>query len=181
MMVILMSCLYLFCFFLNSFDSLFFFSLLQELSDYIQRSRSSHESMTTWLSNLNVEESTWIDVIVREESSKALSRSGIDKLLELIESLPADLCGSQQVGLGQDRINTVMRSFYSSLFSTMTPQFDKLKTPQMREKARRGTSASIAHAHAVAHNMIMKKENGYDVSVLTHSIEEVNVLLNVNM
>ena len=50
-------------------------------------------------------------------------------------------------GLGQDRVGTVMRSFYASLFSTMAPHFERLQDLELRETARKATAEAIAAAH----------------------------------
>ena len=50
-------------------------------------------------------------------------------------------------GLGQDRVATVMRSFYASLFSTMAPHFERLQDLELRETTRRSTAEAVAAAH----------------------------------
>lgn len=76
------------------------------------------------------------------------SRSDFDKLLELVEVLPKGLVASQQPGLDQDRVATVMRAFYASLFSTLSsPQFDKIADPEVREETRKLSAAAVADAH----------------------------------
>ena len=90
----------------------------------------------------------WTDVLLREESSRIFARSDLDKLLELIDVLPSGLVASQQPGLNQDRVATIMRSFYASLFSTLSsPQFEKISDPEMREFARKKSALVISNAH----------------------------------
>lgn len=80
---------------------------------------------------------------------KTLKRSDLDKLLELIEVVPYELKGIDQLGLSNDRVSTVMRSFYASLFSTaVSPQFERLQDPTLREIIRLSTAEKIAAAHA---------------------------------
>jgi hypothetical protein len=76
------------------------------------------------------------------------SRSDFDKLLELVEVLPKGLVASEQPGLDQDRVATIMRAFYASLFSTLSsPQFDKIADPEVREETRRLSATAVANAH----------------------------------
>ena len=79
---------------------------------------------------------------------KTLKRSDLDKLLELIEVVPYELKGIDQLGLSNDRVSTVMRSFYASLFSTVSTQFERLQDPTLREIIRLSTAEKIAAAHA---------------------------------
>ena len=79
---------------------------------------------------------------------KTLKRSDLDKLLELIEVVPYELKGIDQLGLSNDRVSTVMRSFYASLFSTVSPQFERLQDPTLREIIRLSTAEKIAAAQA---------------------------------
>ena len=85
---------------------------------------------------------------MKEEAARALRRSDIDKLLELIEVLPSDLRAVEQMGLSSDRVSTVLRAFYASLFSTVTSQFERLQDPALREVMRSGIAEQVADAHA---------------------------------
>lgn len=85
---------------------------------------------------------------MKEEVARALRRSDLDKLLELIEVLPADLRAVEQMGLSNDRVGTVLRAFYASLFSTVTSQFERLQDPTLREIMRNGIADQVANAHA---------------------------------
>ncbi len=104
----------------------------------------------------------------------------MDKLLELVEVIPLGFVASEQSGLSQDRVGTVMRAFYASLFSTVAPQFERLQDPDLRETTRKRTAEAVADAHSKAHAMISEPTNGYDSSILAHSVEEVRVLLGCN-
>jgi hypothetical protein len=110
--------------------------------------RPTASSSSNWLDLLNTEASTWIGVLVAEEVGRTLRRSDMDKLLELMDVIPAGMVASQQQGLSQDRVGTVMRSFYASLFSTVAPHFERLQDPDLREATRRQTAETIAGAHA---------------------------------
>jgi len=118
-----------------------------------------------------------VSALVEEECSKTLHRSDLDKLLELAAEVPQGVRLRDQPGLDQDRVGTVMRAFYSSLFSTVAPQFERLQDPDTRELARRQAAEAVALAHTTIHNLVSAPANGYDASVLAQSVEEVRVLL----
>ena len=147
-----------------------------EISEAAKRAKSNF-SDSSWSQLLEDESKTWVDVLVNEEVSRTLRRSDLDKLLELIEVIPESLRAVDQVGLNQDRIDTIMRSFYASIFSTLAPQFDKLHDPGVRELIRHGVAVRISDAHIKIHNFVSLPSNGYNKSVLTNTIEEVKVLL----
>lgn len=94
-----------------------------------------------------IQASTWVSLLASEEVSRTLRRSDLDKLLEILEVIPVGIVASQQQGLGQDRVGTVMRAFYASLFSTMTPHFERLQDLELRETTRRATAEAVAAAH----------------------------------
>lgn len=147
-------------------------------SGKFSKSSSPHStSSSAWQELLEQEASTWITVLVTEEVQRALRRSDIDKVVELIEVLPSGLKASEQMGLYKDRIDTVTRAFYASLFSTVSPQYERLYDPKLREKIRMQVVNKISDAHAKVHQLVSNEFHGYDSSILTHSIEEVNVLL----
>lgn len=90
----------------------------------------------------------WVDVLVREETNRIFSRSDLDKLVELIEVLPDGLVASSQPGLGQDRVGTILRAFYASLFSTLSSsQFEKIVDPELREMTRRKSAEVVGSGH----------------------------------
>lgn len=107
-------------------------------------SESTTSGATHWISLLSTESETWLNVLVSEETSRTLRRSDMDKLFELIEVIPPDVPASQQPGLGSDRVNTIIRAFYSSLFSAVTPHFDRLQDVDLREVTRKRTATAIA-------------------------------------
>ena len=79
---------------------------------------------------------------------RALRRSDLDKLLELIDVVPSNLRAADQLGLSNDRLGTVLRAFYASLFSTVTAQFERLQDPTLRELMRNNIADKVAVAHA---------------------------------
>jgi hypothetical protein len=97
---------------------------------------------------LLVEESTWLEVIINEEVAHTLRRSDLDKLLELIHALPHGICAADQLGLDQDRVATVLRSFYAALFSTISYQHERLQDSEIREKIRQSVAQQLANSHA---------------------------------
>ncbi len=79
---------------------------------------------------------------------RTLRRSDLDKLLELIEVLPNGLMACQQIGLSQDRVGTIVRAFYASLFSNFAPQFERLSDPGLRELIRGRIALKVHEAHS---------------------------------
>lgn len=103
-----------------------------------------------------MESDSWINSLVNEEASRTLRRSDMDKILDLATVIPEGLIASEQPGLGQDRVGTVMRAFYASLFSTVNPHFDKLIDSELRELTRKLTAQSIANAHTKVMFLLFK-------------------------
>lgn len=106
-----------------------------------------NSAVTIWLELLSTEAEIWVGVLVGQETSRTLHRSDMDKLVELLEVLPESIKASEQPGLGQDRVATILRAFYSSLLSTIAPQFEKLQDPDLRELTRVKSAAAIANAY----------------------------------
>ena len=113
-----------------------------------------------------------------------LRRSDLDNLLVDLRSVPRGLGPLRNhPGLDADRVGSVCRAFYSSLFSSLTvssasPQFERLQDPEVRESARRQTAEVVAAAHAELHAIVSDAASGYDAgALLAHSVEEVRVLL----
>jgi len=151
-------------------------SVLQHaISEASKRSKQSYSS-ASWLALLETEADTWMGILVEEEVGRALCRSDLDKLLELVTVLPGGLRAVEQMGLGGDRVGTVLRAFYASLFSASV-QFDRLQDPALRELLRVSIAERLAQAHAQVHEFVSLASNGYDASMLAHTTEEVRVLL----
>lgn len=105
-------------------------------------------ALSQWQDQLGNESNLWVDVLVREETNRIFGRSDLDKLLELIEVLPQGLVASAQPGLSQDRVGTILRAFYASLFSTLSSaQFEKILDPEKREITRRKSAEVVAAGH----------------------------------
>ena len=54
--------------------------------------------VNSWTEALTKETATWVEILVVEESHRMLKRSDMDKLLDLVEVLPADLVVVEQTG-----------------------------------------------------------------------------------
>ncbi len=136
-----------------------------------------NQAISTWTASLQVEASTWLEVLVNEEADRTLRRSDMDKLLELALIIPEGICASEQPGLGQDRCATVLRAFYSSLLTTVAPPFDRLTDSSLREATRKQSAIAVSNAYNKVFDMISNPANKYDVSTLTHSKDEVRVIV----
>ena len=156
------------------------YAILLELTE---AKRMGHQNgsggvSNTWFDLLHTEASTWMDMLVAEEVARTLRRSDMDKLLELMEVIPTGITAAQQPGLGNDRVSTIMRAFYASLFSTVAPHFDRLQDPAAREKTRKITADGVAKAHEKVHKIVSNPLHGYDhTAILAHTVDEVRVLL----
>ena len=72
----------------------------------------------------------------------------MERILDLVEVLPAGLVASEQPGLSQDQVSSCLRSFYASLFSVSTPLIERLQDLDLREQVRVKTSEKISNAYA---------------------------------
>jgi hypothetical protein len=138
------------------------------------------KNLSQWLDLLDTEATAWLDVAAAEEAARVLKRSDIDKLLELIEVLPRGIVASEQTGLGQDRIDTVLRAFYASLLTTASPIFDRITDVGQRELAQLKTAVMVADAHAKVHKFVSEGSNKYNTNALLHTNAEVRVLLQID-
>jgi hypothetical protein len=108
---------------------------------------TGNSATSIWLDLLSTEAEIWVGVLVGQEAQRTLHRSDMDKLVELLEVLPEGMKASEQIGLDQDRVATVLRAFYSSLLSTIAPQFEKLQDPDLREVTRVRSANTIAGSY----------------------------------
>jgi hypothetical protein len=67
---------------------------------------------------LNAEVSSWIEVLIREESTLLLKTSGVDSILDVVDMLPVTMVASEQTGLSPEHVTNVIKVFYSSVFTT---------------------------------------------------------------
>ena len=153
------------------------------MSEGLRRLYSSsvdRKNLSQWLELLDTESKAWLDVAATEEASRVLRRSDMDKLLELMEVLPRGITASEQTGLSQDRIDTVMRAFYASLLSTSSSLFDRIADAELRELARLKTVLILAEAHSVVYAFVTLPSHKYDKTALLHNDAEVRVLLQID-
>jgi hypothetical protein len=118
------------------------------LTEASNQSSAGKTATASWIDLLNTEISTWEDVLITESTNRFLQRSEMDRLVELIEVLPAGLVASEQPGLSQDQVSSCLRSFYASLFSVSTPLIERLQDLELREDVRVKTSMKICDAYA---------------------------------
>ena len=107
-------------------------------------------NLSQWLELLSTEEGAWRQVICSEEASRILRKSELDQLIELIDVLPSGLIASEQTGLHEERIVTILKAFYASLSSgaAASTQLDLLGSLDQREEVRRGVAEALAEAYA---------------------------------
>lgn len=68
----------------------------------------------------------------------------------------------------------MLRFFYSSLFTLVMPDFERLGRPGTRADARRSTAVLVAEAHDTIYGLVSAKDSGYaDRSFLLHTPEQV--------
>ena len=107
-------------------------------------------NLSQWLELLSTEEGAWRQVICSEEASRILRKSELDQLIELIDVLPPGLIASEQTGLYEERVVTILKAFYASLSSgaAASTQLDLLSSLDQREEVRRGVAEALAEAYA---------------------------------
>ena len=107
-------------------------------------------NFSQWLELLSTEEGAWRQVICNEEASRILRKSELDQLIELIDVLPPGLIASEQTGLYEERIVTILKAFYASLSSgaAASTQLDLLSSLDQREEVRKGVAEALAEAYA---------------------------------
>lgn len=141
---------------------------------------SASETQINWQEMLQQEATSWTNILTTEEVARILQRSDLDKLVELIDSLPSGLVASEQFGLDVDRVATILRAFYASLFSTiLCPELDKITDPIKRDDIRHGITQEITTQYAKVYKLVTQPEHQYgDASqMLQHTVESVQLLL----
>jgi len=136
-----------------------------------------------WIDVLTQETNTWLTLLSQEEAQRVLRRSDLDRLLAVLQAVPAGVRCSEQPGCDLDRVTAVFRAFYLSLFTTIAPQFERLHDPLLREKARKTAASQIARIYSAAHALVALPASGFGSeqevgAILTHTPQEVCVLLN---
>ncbi|CAN0431647.1 unnamed protein product, partial [Laminaria digitata] len=80
----------------------------------------------------------------------------------------------KQSGLEERPLSVALRAFYSSLFTLVMPDFERLRRPGTRADARRSTALLVAEAHEAVHGLVSREDSGYaDRSFLLHTPEQV--------
>jgi len=164
-------------------------AIKHELREGARQSDSTQRATSSWLAQLAEETNIWVQVLVREETERTLKRSDLDSLVELVDVLLAtrdtdtsleNLCevlDELPLGLGQERVAGVLRAFYSSLFSSVAPHFDRLQDPEIREITRTQSADAVAAAYDKVYKVVYGASRHYDPSILAHTVDEVRVLL----
>ena len=156
-------------------------SLLQmELKDGSNNTPACRAATKSWIDMLDVEVSTWVSVLVREETTRTLKRSDLDLIIELIDVMPASYIASEQPGMSDARISTVVKAFYSTVFtSVMLSSFvEKLVDPELRSSCRIRIANALATDYEVVHLFVQDPKNKYNADIiLTHTMDEIKVLL----
>ena len=178
-----------------------------ELKETARRSGPGKTAVSPWSEQLRAEVEVWVGVLAQEEGLRQLKRSDMDSVVDLIDVLSESTAAASQSGLSADRIAGVLRSFYGSLFAMTTSSFERLVDPETREDTRVRTARVVAEAYAKVkrtvsldrqgllggidvtddycngslcrqvYDLVSSPRHGYDVSVLTHTVEEVRLLL----
>ena len=131
----------------------------------------------------------------RHEASAQLRRCGLELILERARQLallagdgadPDDAstlggCAADAPDLDARRLGAALRTFYSSLFSSATPEFSELASPARRVDARKRVATILADAHERVHQLASDpRHGGYaDTDFLVHTPQQVRVLLDV--
>ena len=144
-------------------------------------STNASASCHYWIAVLQKETTTWINSLADLEARKILRRSDLDRLTDTLRGIPDGVHTAVQPDCSQDRVSTVLRAFYASLFTSVAPQFDRLRDPLVREAARTAAAQHVAQVYTELHGLVCKPSSGYDASILAHTPNQIRVLLNCPM
>ncbi|CAN0043130.1 unnamed protein product, partial [Discosporangium mesarthrocarpum] len=138
-----------------------------------------NNSTKAWVHKLGDEMDTWLGVLVRHQADKVLERCGLAPAIRASEAAAGkEGPACAQPGLDETTLATVLRHFYSSLFSLVMPDFERIRRPGVRADARRTTSLLVAEAHEGIYALAADEASGYeDKSFLLHTPEQVRMLL----
>jgi hypothetical protein len=126
---------------------------------------------------LETEASSWQDVLVAEEVQAQLRKSSMDAIALALKGVPIGRAPATVPGLDAERVATSLERFYSSLFLPFAAQLDRLQDSVIRESLRRRAADALCAAYSAIHVVVADAASGYDSSMLTHSVDEVRVLL----
>eukprot|EP00903_Cladosiphon_okamuranus_P006045 g5962.t1 len=147
--------------------------------DVVREALVAHAHTEKWTLELTAEMDKWLGVLVRHQADKVLERCGVAQAVRAAEAA-AERKGAVNdlPGLQERPLSAVLRSFYSSLFTLVMPDFERLRRPGTRADARRSTALLVAEAHETVHRLVSREDSGYeDRSFLLHTPEQVRMLL----
>lgn len=132
-----------------------------------------------------------LDALAAQEASALLRRCKLDAILDrarrakLIgggEDVLDALGGPAARAIPAGDLAAALRAFYSSLFSSATPELKALVDPHHRAQARKAIARRLADAHATVHAFASDPVlGGYDdLAFLVHTPRQVKVLLDVD-
>ena len=120
------------------------------MSVCVQAALTPFDFTSGWVHRLANEMQQWEDTLIREEAQDLLTRVGMSAKLRAVQSHDGATPLSQIPGLDAAALGQSLKSFYAALFSLALPAFDRLTSPRIRVRARRGTSQLIANAYVVS-------------------------------
>jgi len=144
----------------------------------IQSALLSFEGTRPWAEKLSVEVDTWLDSLVASEYEKMLESCGLKRVLHVMEICDNKGPASEQPGLDETSLASAMNQFYSSLFTLVMPDFEKVQEPKIKSQARQKTALALSDAHSKIYTMVTNEHNKYqNKSFLQHTPQQVKVLL----
>jgi len=129
-----------------------------------------------------------LESMARHAASDLLRKTNLAPILEfarLAAALDNDVTALEGPAVNQisyDTLNSALRAFYSTLFSSPTPDFKTIYDRDDRATARRATATILANAHHVLSVFVKDPTlGGYqDTSFLVHTTRQVRVLLDLD-
>ena len=120
--------------------------------EFLEYSRRSYVPVS--LTNLlETEANSWREILVENELRCVLHKCKLDDILSLLHALPEGVSAGTQFGLEPHRMAEALSAFYSSLFSPLAPQLDRLQDPQLREKLRRQTAGMLFEEYSLVNTL----------------------------
>ncbi|CAM9314341.1 unnamed protein product [Pylaiella littoralis] len=147
--------------------------------DVVREALVSHAHTEERTLELTAEMDKWLGVLVRNQADKVLERCGVAQAVRAAGAAAGRTGAVNELpGLQERTLSAVLRSFYSSLFTLVMPDFERLRRPGTRADARRSTALLVAEAHEAVHRLVSQEDSGYaDRSFLLHTPEQVRMLL----
>ena len=130
-------------------------------------------------------ETSLIDVLVEKETTDVLDLCGLGSLSSALKNFQGlkveGMIMATHPGLTPEDVESVMKEFYSSLYSPPIPSFESVvKDPAMRKLARTKIASNVCSKYAELHNAIISNDGGYDdLSFLGHTPSQVQTLFSV--